>query len=79
MGQWTEYDVVTGNPAIMYFYEDIYINSKKTEKQLEKEFKLKYDSPSKCLVDQNFLRVFFFPVSFYKVDRYVIESLSYPL
>ena len=25
MGQWTEYDVVTGNPAVMYFYRDIYI------------------------------------------------------
>ena len=53
MGQWTEYDVVTGNPAVMYFYEDIYINSKKTKKQLEKEFKLKYDWNNEVIAIKN--------------------------
>ena len=43
MGQWTEYDIITGNPASLFFYEDYYINAKKTEHELEKEFDAKYN------------------------------------
>ena len=43
MGQWTEYDVITGNPSIMYFFDEIYEDNKKTYKQLEKDFDKKYN------------------------------------
>lgn len=43
MGQWTEFDVITGNPAIMYFFDEIYEDNKKTYKQLEKDFDKKYN------------------------------------
>ena len=43
MGQWTEYDVITGNPSIMYFFDEIYEDNKKTNKQLEKDFDKKYN------------------------------------
>ena len=43
MGQWTEYDVITGNPSIMYFFDEIYEDNKKTYKQLERDFDKKYN------------------------------------
>ena len=43
MGQWTEFDVITGNPTIMYFFDEIYEDNKKTYKQLEKDFDKKYN------------------------------------
>jgi hypothetical protein len=42
MGQWTEFDVITGNPAILDLLDDMYINSKKTKKEIEKDFNKKY-------------------------------------
>lgn len=42
MGQWTEFDVITGNPAILDFLDEIYINSKKTKKEIEKDFNKTY-------------------------------------
>ena len=37
MGQWTEYDVITGNPAILPFFDEIYTGAKKTKQQLERD------------------------------------------
>lgn len=43
MGQWTEYDVITGNPAILPFFDEIYTAGKKTKQQLERDFNKKYN------------------------------------
>ena len=43
MGQWTEYDVITGNPAILPFFDEIYTGAKKTKQQLERDFNKKYN------------------------------------
>ena len=50
MGQWTEYDVITGNPSIMYFFDEIYEDNKKTYKQLEKDFDKKYSRNNSVVV-----------------------------